>query len=290
MRALVMNGGGSKGAFQAGAVQYLMGHLGRDYDIFSGTSVGALNAAFLAQYSSSERKAAGRDLFKLWQHMNAEKVYRSWSYGVLSYLSAWNKGSLYDGAPLRRTLQQNFNADRIRKSGKILTVSAVCEDTAETGIWRETDSDIIDGVLASSAFPGVLPSVKARGRTWIDGGVRDGTPLRDAIIAGATEVDIILCTGTGMRPKKEDVLSKVLNAVDVLLDEVERADLHAAQNWNALVKAGLAPKDKREVTVRVLRISNSPAEHAFDFRTEVITKLLTQGYEDALAFAEQHGL
>lgn len=288
MKALVLSGGGSKGAYQAGAVQYLMGHLGRDYDIFSGTSVGALNAAFLAQFTTAQRKQAGTQLFDLWKHMSADKVYREWYHGALSFLPALWKGSVYTSAPLKKLLDDNFDETRIFTSGKILTVSAVCETTAEGGIWRETDDDIMAGVLASSAFPGVLPAVEARGQLWIDGGCRDGTPLRDAIVAGATEVDVILCTGNGMGPTKDDVLSKVLRAVDVLLDEIERADLDAAEKWNLLVRAGLAPKDKREVAVRILRISHSPAKHAFDFRPEVISELLVQGYEDAMAFAETH--
>lgn len=290
MRALVFSGGGAKCAYQAGVARYLMSHLGRDYDIFSGTSAGALNAAFLAQYTTVQRKKAGLDLFTLWQHMDADKVYRMWHHGMFSYLPALKHGSLYDSAPLRKTIRENFSTEKIHKSGKILTVSAVCEDTAETGIWRESDPDILDGVFASSAFPGMLPPVKLRGRLWIDGGVRNGTSVRDAILAGATEVDVVLCTGNGMGPTKDHVLSKILRAVDVLLDEQERADLDAAEKWNLLVKAGLAPADKREVTVRILRISNPPAKHAFDFRTEVITTMLAQGYEDAIAFSEQYRL
>lgn len=48
MRALVISGGGSKGAFAGGVAQYLMEGLGRDYDLFLGTSTGSLLVPHLA--------------------------------------------------------------------------------------------------------------------------------------------------------------------------------------------------------------------------------------------------
>lgn len=54
MKALVLSGGGGKGSYQAGAIKYLLGERRENYDIITGTSVGALNGSFLSMYSTGK--------------------------------------------------------------------------------------------------------------------------------------------------------------------------------------------------------------------------------------------
>src|SRR3954466_15169196 len=77
-RALVLSGGGSKGAFEVGVVQRLMGEQQLEYELLCGTSVGAINAAYLAQTPLGQPSDAAARLRALWDTVTPDKVYRSW--------------------------------------------------------------------------------------------------------------------------------------------------------------------------------------------------------------------
>ena len=96
-------------------------------------------------------------------------------------------------------------------------IAELYEENREYATWNENDPDIVEGVLASSAFPGFLTPVRTRDDVWADGGSRDSTPLHDAILAGATHIDVICCNPDFVlaRPK---TLGKTLENAEQALD------------------------------------------------------------------------
>src|SRR5207245_6901878 len=75
-RALVLSGGGSKGAFEVGVLQRLMGDERADYDLLCGTSVGAINAAYIAQTPLGQPREAIGKLRAQWDAVTTDKVRR----------------------------------------------------------------------------------------------------------------------------------------------------------------------------------------------------------------------
>lgn len=229
MRALVLSGGGSRGAFQAGVVRALA-ERGARWDVIAGVSVGALNAAFLAQHARSETLTAARELRTFWDNVRGnESVYRRWTpFGKLH--SLW-RGSLYSTEPLARTVATNLDPEKLRRSDVKLLVGAVC---LETGEYRYVDGgtpDIREWVLASSAFPVAFPPRVIDGRHWIDGGVRDITPITDVLALGPDEIDVVLTAPLG-EPMGSMPIRQTRNALHVALrsaylmsDEVFNGDL-----------------------------------------------------------------
>src|SRR5712664_3334609 len=129
-RALVLSGGGAKGAYEAGALLQLMGEEKRDYDILCGTSVGAINAAYLAQTPLGSPGAAIDKLLDMWCAVGPEKVYKRWfPFGALSAL--W-KPSVYDSRPLQDWIRSGLSPADIRTSGRKLRVVAVSLKTGES--------------------------------------------------------------------------------------------------------------------------------------------------------------
>lgn len=290
MKALCVNGGGVRGSYHAGVISHLMGRLGMNYDIFTGTSVGAINAGYLAQFR--DPREAGKGLADLWLRLRAEDIYRLWCYGCLGYLPALWKGSLYDSQPLRDFITKNFDGTKVVRSGKKLRISAVTAGSGSTRMWDELNTDLVSVIMASSAFPGVFPCVKMDGVDYMDGGVREVTPLGAAIEAGATEIDVISCTvpGDATRKAPTSTLGRVVSAIEVMTDEIEKGDLLAADHWNLAVSAGVAPPGKRHVKLRVIQLTKSEAAHPFDFRRQVMDSLFAHGVETAIEFAETHGI
>ena len=87
-RALVLSGGGCKGAFEVGAIEYLLKKESLDFHIFTGTSVGALNAAFLGQARNRhELLAIAEDLKELWLGLKGNhSIYKTSRLGIFKLI------------------------------------------------------------------------------------------------------------------------------------------------------------------------------------------------------------
>ncbi len=280
MRALVLSGGGSKGAYEVGALQHLMGTLGRRYDIYCGVSVGALNCAVLAQFPSGKESFAASELARLWEGLGHSTIYEHW-FGW--YAAALWKPSLYDSSPLQKIVQSSVKAEALRSSGKILRVGAVDLKTGEYCRFSEGYSDIVKAVLASAAFPGMLTPVEMGGDLWIDGGVRSNTPIKTAIELGATSIDVVMCSPKKVKaipvsnPKTLDI---AFRAIDLLTDTVNNYDLDKALLYNRLVKAGVETQ-KRAVEINIVRPAYELTEDPLDFDSAKMSKMTRLGQLDA---------
>lgn len=282
MKALVLAGGGSKGAYELGVLRYLLSDLKTQYDILCGVSVGAINAAYLAQYPKGQEQEAYLGLKTLWDGLDNSKVKKQWF--PLSFLEALWKPSLYNSSPLQKVIRSNLDPVKIRASGKKLRVGATGLDTGEYKVFSENCVDVAGAVLASSAFPTMLCPVKMEGQLWIDGGVRSTTPLKAAIQAGADDVDIIMCSPASDPSTsfvdKTNVPSLALRALDIMSDQVEAADLQICGIYNDLVAAGLAT-DKKLIKLRIVRPNVILLKNPLDFTPAILQKMQEQGYSDA---------
>ncbi len=287
MRALVLSGGGSKGAWQAGAIDQLLRDRGRTHDLYCGVSAGALNAAFLSMYGPGAEGTGARDLVEVWRSLRTSSVRRAHRpFGLLEGL--WLP-SLYDSHPLQELVRARIEPARSASSGKRLRVGAVSLTTGRYRLFDETSPHLADAVLASSAFPAMLAPVEVDGDLCTDGGLRDVTPLAAAIDAGATSVDVLLTSPPEIAPRpvvegrRLNAVRLAVRALEILLHEVVENDLTVAVRTNELVRRGAAP-GKREVQVRVLRPSVALPGDPLDFSPPRIAEMLAQGHADARTF------
>lgn len=274
MRALVLSGGGAHGAFQVGVLKHLLGEQKKQYDILAGVSVGALNAGFLAQFKNGQEKEAVKVLEKLWLSLDNSSIK---SFHFPPYMSAlWNTG-MFSTKPLRNLVEKHLNVKAVAMSGKILRIGAVSLTTAKYGLWTEKDSDLVDGIMASSAFPGFFDTVKARGEEWSDGGIREVTPLKDAIDAGATEIDVILASTKGVTgPKNKFNSAKVIvRSLSIMMDEVFENDLKVCALKNGI-------EGYRKIDLKVYRPQKAMGNHSLDFDPEHIEQQIQAGYDEAI--------
>jgi len=223
--ALVLSGGGARGAYEAGVLRYALGKLARRMGgsalprIFCGTSVGAINACALAARAELPDLGA-RLLAERWESLRVEDVFRL-GWGDLTSIARWLLGkpaaggvtSLLDAAPLAelvrgfipwRALHQNVADGRVQA----MTLSATDVETGHTIIFVEsavdhalysTDASVEyvatrlkpQHALASAAIPIIFPTVRVAGRLFVDGSVRQNTPISPAIRMGCERVLVI---------------------------------------------------------------------------------------------------
>lgn len=249
MRTLIFGAGGMRIGYHVG-VFHSLSKRGETFDAYLGSSAGALCAAILAQYKSDELDKALIHLTSI-LGLHTSQVWKQWPLGIVS--GAW-KPSAVDSSPLRELIAKNVSKMRLRDSGKRLLIGAVDTETGVTSTFDEQHPDIIEGIIASCAVPGVFDPMTIRGRTLWDAGTRDMAPVRNAVRMGADEVTAILLTPAvrkfGDTPK--NVIEAVNRAVDIQSSEILEGDLAMTNLVSRMVSAGRLP-EKRSVSTRVIR-------------------------------------
>ncbi len=191
-RALVLAGGASFGAFQAGVVSELAAR-GVRWDAIYGTSVGAINGAYLSQTRPEDVADRAAGLCDFWMQVKTPDVYkvtwRSFADSAMFWRPVSSTPGLFDTKPLTDLVYRNIQP----KSITPLRVFATPSLGGPLVVASERMDDIRPWVLASSAIPIIFPSISIDGIIYMDGGVRQNNPMAYALREGATKVDVVLC-------------------------------------------------------------------------------------------------
>jgi NTE family protein len=208
--AWVLSGGASLGAVQVGMAQSLFAE-GHRPDLIVGTSVGAVNGAWIA----SDRDIDGLD--RIWRGLRRSHLFPLRPLVGLRGFTG-RASHFVPNSSLRRLIGTNLTFDRLEDAPiPLIIVAADALTGAEVPL---TSGRAVDAVLASAALPGVFPPVEIDGRSLIDGGVVDNTPITQAITAGATEV-WVLSTGysCGMKAAPDSAVGMSMHAVALLVQQ-----------------------------------------------------------------------
>jgi NTE family protein len=258
--ALVLSGGGARGAYQVGVLRGLVeqGFLPRErsgIDLFVGSSAGAINTAALAAHASDFDVGLAR-LERVWNEIHPSQVYRTdvASLGRIGLRWAWDLSfggavhsvqpkSLLDTTPLRALLAEHVPLYRIPghltaghldglalMSTDLYTSNGIIFLAALPGApswtrrrWRIERTEMrVEHLLASSAIPIFFPSVEIDGRHYGDGSIRNTAPLSPAINLGADRIIAIGVSGPSPAEMPAGPLETptVAQVAGVLLDAV----------------------------------------------------------------------
>lgn len=284
MRALVLAGGGAKGSWQAGAIKALACHpeYHGGFSFVAGTSVGALNAAAVAQHYKADFPEAVKLLDEIW-HSKLDiwcKKFPPYVAGLWSPSIGSNKG-------LRSLLDNFINLQYINESNVRLNATAVSLQSGKVRRFTDQDPDLKQGLLASSSFPIAFPPEEIDGELYTDGGVRDNAPLGQAIKAGATEIVVVLCNDPDALehdPKAKgdfrSVFSVGMQVIEIMTAEILMNDIRKCHLVNALVDAG--ESSKRKVKLSIF-FPQQPLGGPLDFSPGVMKKQFAMGYADVMS-------
>jgi predicted patatin/cPLA2 family phospholipase len=241
-RALVISGGGSKGAFAGGVAQYLMEENKKEYDFFVGTSTGSLMVSHLALgkidalkklYTSVNQKTIFSNNPFVVKKVHGEKVI------TINHLNTiWNfingRKTFGESKNLRKLIRRNITEEmflEILKSDKevVITVSNLSANRIEYKTLSEcTYADFVDWIWASCNYIPFMSLLEKDGCQYADGGFGCLVPIREAILRGAKEVDaIILETEVTQinRLKSKNPFSLMFDVFDFMLEHVERHNI-----------------------------------------------------------------
>jgi NTE family protein len=239
--ALVLAGGGARGSYEIGVLSELLPVLeerGERPDIVVGTSVGALNATFLAATADRPANEVIEQGNRIWEEVSFDDVLRPLvgaeeiahalrSLADLVGVPGVRSWSLLDPEPLGETLKHAIPFARIRRnvSSGAISAAAVVATSADSGRSvvfhdgggkpkRDRSRGIeyvptrigLDHVRASAAIPSIFPAVRVgapqAARGWyFDGGTHLNTPIKPALALGADRVIVVALNSLSEPPK-----------------------------------------------------------------------------------------
>jgi len=288
MRALVISGGGSKGAFAGGVAQYLIQEEGKDYDLFLGTSTGSLLIPHLAMGNIDK-------VYDIYTNVNQRKIFsvnpfvvkrkEGREYVTINYFNTFwqfirKKRTFGESQNLRKHIRRNFSEEDFDKlknqvEDVVVTVSNLSKNRVEyKSINDFTYDDFCDWIWISCNYIPFMSLAKKDGFEYADGGLGCVVPIREAIKRGATEVDAIILEAENMEYNKvlgKNPFSLMINLFGFLLDQVEYHDI---------VEGKLAALNKK-VKLNTYYTPTKLTENSLVFNKKLMGEWWQQGYDHA---------
>jgi NTE family protein len=271
--ALVLSGGGAKGAYEAGVAATFV-ERGLPIRLVAGSSAGALNAAMVASGRADRLEA-------MWRTVTREQVYSlraplffaGFLPGWLTMLALSETSSLFDPAPLRDLITASLDFDRIRASRVRLLVTATDLARREKRVF-DNRSVTVDALMAASAVPGLFPPVEVDGALLVDGGLTGRAPVLEALEADASlaRVVVVMSYAPAERGAEPTTMRVALE------ESFELIMVHQIRRDTELARLRFPGVD-----VQLLTPSAPLLLRPLDFDPDAMARLLALGRADALA-------
>ncbi|HIB37429.1 patatin-like phospholipase family protein [Mesonia sp.] len=267
MRALVISGGGSKGAYAGGVAAHLMKVQHRNYDIFVGSSTGSLLLTHLAigeidklheVYTNVNQKSIfSLNPFKIKKKDNREYVSINYLNTILQFIK--KRRTFGESKNLRKLISRKITKEDFLKAKNtnkdvVVTVSNLTKNNIEyKSIQDFSYEEFCDWIWISCNYIPFMSLVKKDGFEYADGGFGSMVPIREAIRRGATEIDAIILESENMEYNKvlgKNPFSLMINLFGFVLDQVERSNIIegklAAINKNVVLNLYYTPSKLTE--------------------------------------------
>lgn len=279
-KALVLSGGGAKGAWSGGVIEYLVKELNRDWDFTIGASTGSLLAP-LSSIGEIEKMKEG------YTTVNNDNIFDKKPFhdsGKIRLVNALlrvfgKKTSLGVANKLKKKIRSIFTLEdynKIKAAGKevVVVVSNMTKFRIEYKSTNDYDyEDFCDWMLTSSSVPILFEIVKKDGYQYLDGGVFESIPIQQAIDMGATEIDVVILSSEVKvdYPDMKNIFDVALRTIDLMNKEINKDDILIGKLYG----------EEHEVTLNMYRVPFSLTSNSILFNEEEMIKWWDMGYEFA---------
>jgi predicted acylesterase/phospholipase RssA len=227
--------GAARAAYQVGAAQVLVQEAGIRFDVIAGSSVGALNAAFVATGQVDQLV----EEWSRWRNQDVVPV----DFKRLARGAVWWSPSLASNEPEKAVITRYLDERRLTP-GVRLRINLANLDTGDQELfeWPGSAIGLADAVCASVAVPVAVPPARVLGRQWADGLTVDGFPVEQLVLA--TGVERAFVVGVAPRTPAPAVSRNPLRILMRALD------------WNQYSEARIGLQRAEAVNDRVRRWSD----------------------------------
>ncbi len=287
-KALVISGGGSKGAFAGGVAEYLMHIKNKEYDMFLGTSTGSLMVSHLALKMVEELKDIYTNVKQSTIFSNSpfriRKVHGEKVISIKHTNTLWNyimgRKTFGESKNLRRLIKRNITRqmyDEINRNQKevVVTVSNLTTSKIEyKSILECTYEDFCDWIWGSCNYVPFMSLLEKNHCQYADGGFGCLVPVREAILRGAKEIDAIILETEVSKMNKipsQNPFSLLFDVFDFMLEHVEKHN----------VTIGKLSAKHNDVKLNLYYTPTVLTTNSLIFDKKLMTQWWKQGFEHA---------
>ena len=293
MRALVISGGGAKGAFAGGLAEYLIREDGRDYDLFLGTSTGSLLVTHLAIGEIDRLKkvyttVTQNDVFDVCPFVISKDAHQ-----FKARINHWNvlwqflrgKRTFGESQALRKLIsntitEEDFKRAQSSKKKIAVTVSNITRNVVETKYLSDYSyEDFIDWTWVSCNMVPFMSLVEKNGYEYADGGFGNLVPIQEAIATGAKEIDVIVLSPRHRivhKSRNTNAFNVLLSTFDFMLDQIRYDDIlmgHMEGIYN-------------NIDIRFWHTPRILTQNSFIFNPDLMRGWWEEGFEMARSLCE----
>jgi NTE family protein len=292
MKALVISGGGSKGAFAGGIVEFLLKECHEHYDLLIGTSTGSLMIPLIASGNIDLLKETftsltNKDVFSVYPFKikNCKGVIKTEiNYFGIIYQYLKGQKTFGNSRPLRDLIERVFTHQlflqlKQGKSDVIITVSNLSLEKVEYKKLKDcTYKDFCDWMWISANMTPFMSLVNKNGYDYADGGIGNLVPIRKAKKKGATQIDVIV-----LNPQNEtkhirsvtNSFSLILNMLGFMFNQLSLDDITIGELEQNLHK---------DVDIHFYYTPDILTDNPLMFNSSQMKTWWNQGYEHAKKF------
>jgi NTE family protein len=279
-KGLVISGGGSKGSFAGGILEYLINEKKYDWDVLVGTSTGSMLVPLISvgeieKLKSQYTNITNKDIFSVDPFNKKGKI------RILNLI--WRlirgKNSIGEVKNLEKLLREyytetDFNTSIQKNKDVFVTTTNVTDSISEYIHQKNNDYEMFcDYIVASASIPIVFPIKRLNETDYLDGGIIDPIPIQKAIDEGCDEIDIIILSAEQQpkRPVMENMVNVAINTIRLMNIEITRDD----------ISIGNLEGDLQNVKLNIYRTPVSLTKNSAIFDKEEMRKWWAEGYEFA---------
>jgi len=273
MTGLVLSGGGSKGAFQVGALDYILNHTDIKFDCIDGVSTGSLQGSMVATDQFAYLK-------NMWLSIKKDSDIVKHSWWKLMFLKF----------PYSFTGLEGYLKYALKTGYKIPFFCGVVN--LDTTKYRSIRNPNYREILASCSIPVLFEPVYYYEKPLVDGGLRNVTPLKDAIDRGCDKIIVITC---GNRKdelpfypqEKYNVKDALFRTLDIMVHEIKLndflfRDITQAEKINTWVENGFEKYRKIDITVIEPQHKYTVNMDSLKFDPTITEALMNHGFNQAM--------
>jgi NTE family protein len=216
MIGFVLSGGANLGSIHVGMLRALL-EGGVKPDVIVGTSIGAVNAAYLASDPSVETvdqlnqlwcDVRARDIFPLSPFRNAPTLFR--------------KGGFFSSHKWRDFITERLPYRDFDETAVPLKITATGFEDGQSVVLEKGSA--VDAIMASTALPGIFPPHEIDGCCYLDGAISDQLPLKVALEAGAHTIYVMAISVPSPPLDRRSPFSILRHSLTILLFPRVRLD------------------------------------------------------------------
>ena len=294
MRALVISGGGSKGAYAGGVAEHLIRVQKNKYDLFVGTSTGSLLLTHLAigkidklhdLYTGvSQKNIFSRNPFVIRRKGNREYVGINYFNTIIQFIR--RRRTFGESENLKKLINRNVSREEFQKARTsaqdiVVTVSNLSKGIVEYKSIQEYNyEEFCDWIWISCNFVPFMSLAKRKGSEYADGGFGALVPIREAIRRGATSVDAIILKSESLDRRQalgKNPFSLMMSLFQFMSNQIEN---------NNVIEGDLAAQLK-DVKLNLYYTPSKLIENSLIFDKTLMKNWWQQGFDYASQRAQE---